>query len=279
MTKKRAKQIIEKYNPADEVIRCPNGRAHVKKLLDTYARAAVNLYGIISKEDLAGIFNSQNTEQTNAEEVFTLLLPVVIKNYRASDDEHERCSYYFYKDCIIHCWAVDNFDFADFLLREQEGKPRFIPKKQEFLNYENVYYEEETQKMNWINTLKFILDEWSDNDGVFEFYNEVKDCSKLFGRSDIHNQLREYGLSFTSEKHIQPFFDLLNNAHNNTRMWINKGHTPNELIQITRKQRQENGQDEVTLHEHREIGANEPCPCGSGKKYKDCCGLVAVISG
>jgi len=24
------------------------------------------------------------------------------------------------------------------------------------------------------------------------------------------------------------------------------------------------------------IGRNEPCPCGSGKKYKRCCGAAAV---
>ena len=23
----------------------------------------------------------------------------------------------------------------------------------------------------------------------------------------------------------------------------------------------------------QEIGRNDPCPCGSGKKYKNCCGL------
>lgn len=23
----------------------------------------------------------------------------------------------------------------------------------------------------------------------------------------------------------------------------------------------------------KKIGRNEPCPCGSGKKYKKCCGL------
>jgi len=23
-----------------------------------------------------------------------------------------------------------------------------------------------------------------------------------------------------------------------------------------------------------EVGRNDPCPCGSGKKYKDCCGKV-----
>ncbi len=27
-----------------------------------------------------------------------------------------------------------------------------------------------------------------------------------------------------------------------------------------------------TLYKGAKIGANDPCPCGSGKKYKKCCG-------
>ncbi|MDD3888078.1 MAG: preprotein translocase subunit SecA [Patescibacteria group bacterium] len=35
----------------------------------------------------------------------------------------------------------------------------------------------------------------------------------------------------------------------------------------------EKGEDSKTLPEHAEtIGRNDPCPCGSGKKYKKCCG-------
>jgi SWIM/SEC-C metal-binding protein len=30
--------------------------------------------------------------------------------------------------------------------------------------------------------------------------------------------------------------------------------------------------DSITIaHENPKIGRNEPCPCGSGKKYKKCC--------
>jgi len=47
MTENQAKKIFEKYNPADGVVRCPNGRAKMRKPLDTYAKAAVNRYGII----------------------------------------------------------------------------------------------------------------------------------------------------------------------------------------------------------------------------------------
>jgi len=30
-----------------------------------------------------------------------------------------------------------------------------------------------------------------------------------------------------------------------------------------------------TVHRGEKIGRNEPCPCGSGKKYKRCCGASA----
>ncbi len=28
----------------------------------------------------------------------------------------------------------------------------------------------------------------------------------------------------------------------------------------------------VTVTSQKKVGRNEPCPCGSGKKYKKCCG-------
>lgn len=50
---------------------------------------------------------------------------------------------------------------------------------------------------------------------------------------------------------------------NNTPQWFLKGHTPEELSSST----------PVTtiINEEPKIGRNEPCPCGSGKKYKKCC--------
>jgi hypothetical protein len=39
MGKKKAKLIFEKYNPANAVIRCPNGRTGVRKALNVYAKA------------------------------------------------------------------------------------------------------------------------------------------------------------------------------------------------------------------------------------------------
>ena len=43
------------------------------------------------------------------------------------------------------------------------------------------------------------------------------------------------------------------------------------------RQGQTGGQSEVEtfVRQERKVGRNEPCPCGSGKKYKQCCGRKA----
>ncbi|MBU3206730.1 SEC-C domain-containing protein [Clostridium algidicarnis] len=47
---------------------------------------------------------------------------------------------------------------------------------------------------------------------------------------------------------------------NSTKQWLIKGYSPNEL----RMSMEDNQKVE-------KIGRNDPCPCGSGKKYKKCC--------
>ena len=227
MTKTQARLTFDNYNPHEAVTRCPSGRAPVRKMLDDYAKAAVNLYGIISIKDFVEIFNSQNTEQTNAAEIFTLLLPDIVKKNKCRDGAY----YCFYKDCIIHYWAMDDFDIGVHWLREQEDKSRFIPEKNEFLKYKNEYYEDKVQKMHWNKVFNFILKEWPNNK-VFAIYDDLKINSQFLCQLEIGGLQEKYDLSFDTTKQIQYFFDLLQCAHNNTRMWPNKGYTPKEMMKM-----------------------------------------------
>ncbi|WP_440329016.1 YecA family protein [Mitsuokella multacida] len=78
--------------------------------------------------------------------------------------------------------------------------------------------------------------------------------------------LDEIGLMKDADKAdaIIPLLAALNNA---TRLWPLKGHTPEDLMAMT-------GEGRVIpfdkVHKAR-VGRNDPCPCGSGKKYKNCC--------
>lgn len=62
----------------------------------------------------------------------------------------------------------------------------------------------------------------------------------------------------TTQRLLEKFLLLYTELHNTTRMPENYGHTPEELFESERIR--------------RVVGRNDPCPCGSGKKYKKCCG-------
>jgi len=79
--------------------------------------------------------------------------------------------------------------------------------------------------------------------------------------------MEEHDLEFNDINHAQKFFDKVTTAMNNTRIWENKGHTPEEMMRFMKK----TTSDEPVIKINRKIGVNELCPCGSGKKYKKCC--------
>ncbi len=61
---------------------------------------------------------------------------------------------------------------------------------------------------------------------------------------------------------------LLIELNNTTRLWLLKGHTPDEIL--GKAQAKKNN----IVHfvpRGAKVGRNDPCPCGSGKKYKKCC--------
>ena len=69
------------------------------------------------------------------------------------------------------------------------------------------------------------------------------------------------------DRKAEAIVPLLIAYNNSTHLWPLKGHTPEQLMAAA-------GQGKVIPFEEvrrRKVGRNEPCPCGSGKKYKNCC--------
>lgn len=97
---------------------------------------------------------------------------------------------------------------------------------------------------------------------------------------DVFDILEENGIECRNGKEQERLAAAVNLLWNHTRMLLNRGFTPNELseeipapaplraappdnvIQISERSRKKT----------KKIYPNDPCPCGSGKKYKNCCG-------
>ena len=63
---------------------------------------------------------------------------------------------------------------------------------------------------------------------------------------------------------------LLGNFLNNIRLRTNNGWTPDELLANSSVQ----NANAPFVRTHPTVGRHAPCPCGSGKKYKKCCGKL-----
>ena len=74
------------------------------------------------------------------------------------------------------------------------------------------------------------------------------------------------------EKQLNEFAQALLMISNTTRIWENRGHTPSELGQLARPHLQPLPNIPFQVIDGGKVGRNEPCPCGSGKKHKKCCG-------
>lgn len=77
-----------------------------------------------------------------------------------------------------------------------------------------------------------------------------------------------------TKKELQHCIRVLVNFNNHCPRWYLKGHYPSEVSLLMSEFWSGIVQKESVypdLFANKEVGRNDPCPCGSGKKYKKCC--------
>ena len=260
MKKEDNKTLFEKYNSPSEVVRCPLRYLKWRKKLNTYAIAAVNLYGLISLFDFTIIFNKFFRVELTTEVVKKILLPFVFKHRRFG----------FYEDYLVHYVILDDFEWVDYLIEEQGMKPRYVPERATFANYTNEVYEEAD---NWETVFQFMIGKFGDTKETFTAFFDIRNyVLGSFDLFELKETIEKSGIKFDDEKELVEFFDMLVKAKNNSRMWEHKGYTSLELMEILK-----NGEPVISdLFATVEYDPETECHCGSGIKYQRCCMLVEL---
>ena len=184
-------------------------------------------------------------------------------------------------DQLILKSALVNNIYKD-IERRQGGRKFYIPSVDEILDYsENGY---PTKSASYQRLGRFLLDEIKVSDAVKDqvLFFIYKECSMDGRMSAIMENLNQKGIQFNDEQ-LEKFTKLIMEANNNTRMLEFRGYTPNEISGAvwpfaTGKPHTAMPNSFVPTAmpmqpaSARKIYPNDPCPCGSGKKYKKCCG-------
>ncbi len=227
-------------------------------LIDRYARAAVNLYGIIPFDELLALFNQQNTEKTTEDELFSTLLQYI-------DEDSDYC---FWEEYLVHSDFEDN-DFQGVAVLEKAvmGKERYTPAKEKFLQYADSDYSEPTPQVEQLETY-LLANLVTDSRAAFDIVQEIAlACMAEAPIKEIMDVFDQFGVEFSTKAQVEQLMPYITGIWNNSRIWLNKGHTPSEMRNID-----ERPLLRVLPGGDKRPGRNDPCPCGSGKKYKKCCG-------
>lgn len=149
-------------------------------------------------------------------------------------------------------------------------------------SYEEVYqageaeYVEETD--DYFELLKFFKDDVSiEHDEAVDIIGEI--VIMILNNEKI-NEILAYVqtmVEIPNMEIIQRLADMIADMSMTTHLWALKGHCQRELSlphkNFSEKYQSQKTRDNVVKFVPRTstIGRNDPCPCGSGKKYKKCC--------
>ncbi|MFJ8065005.1 SEC-C metal-binding domain-containing protein [Psychrobacillus sp. NPDC096426] len=257
--------LSDKYRGADykDIDDIPN-----KELVIQYAEACAQLYGVIETSKFLEIYNAQNESSITSGDLQAILT-----------DPHNtkllRSKYvYVYRNALVH-ETIEHFGDYDKLMPKVSGKPYYVPPKKELLRYtDEFYFEKTTHQKKLANMLA------KDYFGgstvkVHEEISELVFQLQVFD-VDFQQVVKEFLGRFEIKdiKHLNEYVQAISMIANTTRTWENRGHTPDELFQMERHHLNPLPTAAVPFNviDGGKVGRNDPCPCGSGKKYKKCCG-------
>jgi len=168
------------------------------------------------------------------------------------------------KDAIMEKYDLDYYPFT----------------KQQLLAASSSEFFERTPAIN--DLARFLIKNYGfTNDQADNIIVEISDMIMIkCTTQDIFELLENY-IEVPGLKIAQILTGLVAEVFNHTRMWELKGHTPYELLPAEQKRYRRdtviqsppvNAANGYSIRTGAKIGRNDPCPCGSGKKYKKCCG-------
>ena len=266
--------------------------------IHSYFDAAGNLYARISLRKLFEIYNDQNppVSQENFLEAAYLIAHepnhCTIVQRNLYHDEVPRSEPLDQELIAEYLYAIDDDEYYE-LEQAQEGKPWYIPAREEFLKYADDYYHEETpQVLALTNFLRNTQRKF--HCPPQEIADEVQGLLKIDVQlTDIVDDVHRLGVRFKDQQDFQIFVRLCLNLSHHTRRHIHRGHTPAEMglpQQSLAEAMEEVSFDDDFRDPLAAMGQmlranlmpaptvtgkpskNAPCPCGSGRKYKNCCG-------
>ena len=249
----------ETYDILSELnfVKIEEERVKIKPVRD-FIYACINYYKIVSFREIITLLAYYKIEiipENYAETVFDIY--IYTKHYVLDDNVLRKKT-----DLLLfHRDVLDYFEESEEDPKAFINRKMHVPKYKNLLKYESIHYDE--------------------NESLFEkLLEKLYDINISIEDSMIIMVTLKYGLSINisfeeifetaipkslSKTNVSEVYDILKEVYDNYKNW--------HYRKLTNKEYTENF--EKLQKPENKTKPNEPCHCGSGKKYKKCCGKIA----
>lgn len=232
-----------------------------KWLIEDYCESARYLYGIIPIDKLAEIYQGYEGEELPLEDIMNLIAEVVKTE-----------GILYQKGKMLIDEELLEEDIYQVLLEMQGDNPYYVPSdREEFLAYGMGYDRVYSDNSNEIAEgfveflqLKYQLEEPFAQiicHDLESYIHADGDIDNL--RMILMEELEQYGKTISKNKRMKDVESQLRKLWEHTRILSCRGYTRAEIRNRKQKPR---------FSVVGKVYPNDPCPCGSGMKYKHCCG-------
>lgn len=205
------------------------------------------LYGCAPVSILLQMYNANSSVSMTRE--------LLLKEISNVPEYHNSCI--LKNDLIIHRSLYEHELYRK--IQQCQGTlPFYMPSKKEILHLSRYgAFPEDSRSRQLSSRLTEIF-----HMNFLQAQNTSREIQAIFRQGGSINDVITY---LTDQKNLssrmlgdKQLLSSLNEMFSHTRLMLNRGNTAAETVKLKKKK--------------TKIYPNSPCPCGSGKKYKNCCG-------
>lgn len=227
-----------------------------------YCRVATNLYGVATASDITDLWNRDHGSHIASKDLVKHL---------------EKCAqaskFFHYYNGGLTDYRIEFGDEITQIMDAQQGKPVYKPSREDIQHWAFAAMDINAYTPEYERLYKAIKKFVKPSAAVDAASHLLESCIR--GNNpfkEIEFLRTEFGVEFNDIKEAETVLRPLQDFSNNCRMWVNLGHTPLSLPKPSSVKSPNSTCSTIVKNNVPKVGRNDPCPCGSGLKFKKCCG-------
>ncbi|KRE46407.1 SEC-C metal-binding domain-containing protein [Paenibacillus sp. Soil522] len=260
-------ELLEFFNAEGSLLEHPNVNRNTEWIRLT--QGLLYYYGTLTVEQLKSFVISEADQKLAYYDLMNILFDASDYYEKFFIDE---------SDNISNSWAVD----PQAILKERALRHDldFCPfTKQQLLKAGEPDYVE--RNSHYMNLVRYVLHHYEiDREDADLMAQECVDATKNGSSlAAVLETVKDF-IDIPNMETLSAITNLLVPLMNSTKQWAIKGYSPEELsakrasvsLLLNNVPNQAVQAEVIDIMTKKKIGRNDPCTCGSGKKFKKCCG-------